>query len=79
MAYGIASREEVKRERARIAAARQAEERIQLFKDWAGARAEAHACGKQFPSFSEWLGESNSKAEAVDRYMNDSDDYGYVD
>lgn len=79
MAYGIASREEVKRERARIAAARQAAERIELFQNWAHARAEAHACGQQFPSLSEWLGESNPKAEAIDRYMNDSNDYGYVD
>lgn len=79
MAYGIASREEVKRERVRIAAARQAAERIKLFQNWAGARAEAHACGQQFASFTEWLGESNLKAEAVDRYVTDSNDYGYVD
>lgn len=79
MTYGIASRKEVKRERARIAAAHQAAERIELFRNWAGARAEAYACGQQFPSFSEWLGESNLKAEAVDRYMTDSNDYGYVD
>ena len=79
MAYGIASREEVQLERDRISAARQAAERLQSLKDWAAARAEAHACGYQFMSFSEWLGESSPKDAAVDRYMNEFGDYYFVD
>lgn len=79
MSYGMPSREEVKHQRAAVAAAQQAAQRMQQFKDWAASRSEAIACGLEFPTFSEWLGETSLKAAAVDRYMRQSDDdYGVV-
>lgn len=49
---------------ARIRAANEVAERERRFDEYRCERAEARACGHEFPSFSEWLGETSAKERA---------------
>lgn len=53
----------------RIRAAHEAAERERRFAEWRFERAEARACGYEFPSFEEWLGKTSSKQRAETRSM----------
>lgn len=53
----------------RIRAAHEAAERERRFAEWRFERAEARACGYEFPSFEEWLGKASAKQRAETRFM----------
>lgn len=64
-----------------VAAAQAAKNREELAREYAIARGEACACGKQFPSFNEWCS-GNTRNDAEHRATLAQqlfDDYGYVD
>ncbi len=52
---------------ARIRAKNEAEVRERRLEQYRCERAEARACGWEFPSFSDWLGETSAKERAEDR------------
>ena len=49
-----------------------------LYNDYLFAKEEAKACGQEFPSYEEWIGEESPKEKAQDRqqliYDNDEQD-----